>query len=109
MDVKSSIFWDITPCSPFKANRRFGGTYCLHFQGRRISRALKQVARKEINYILLMINKGRPLFLLAIVGDPSATPRGSFFVGMFKRCSNFFTSSSESERVAVTFHLHQGN
>jgi hypothetical protein len=24
MDLKSSIFWDTTPCSPFKVNRRFG-------------------------------------------------------------------------------------
>jgi hypothetical protein len=27
---KSSIFWDITPCSPLKAKWRFGGTYGLH-------------------------------------------------------------------------------
>jgi hypothetical protein len=24
--IKSYIFWDITPCSPLKVNRRFGGT-----------------------------------------------------------------------------------
>jgi hypothetical protein len=24
--MKSSIFWDITPCSPLKENPRFGGT-----------------------------------------------------------------------------------
>jgi hypothetical protein len=24
--LKSTIFWDITPCSPLKVNRRFGGT-----------------------------------------------------------------------------------
>jgi hypothetical protein len=24
--MKSAIFWDIMPCSPLKANRRFGGT-----------------------------------------------------------------------------------
>jgi hypothetical protein len=31
VDMKSSIFWDITPCNPSKANRSFGGTYrhCL--------------------------------------------------------------------------------
>jgi hypothetical protein len=23
--MKSTIFWDITPCSPLKVNRRFGG------------------------------------------------------------------------------------
>jgi hypothetical protein len=25
--MKGSIFWDITPCSPLKVNRCFGGTY----------------------------------------------------------------------------------
>jgi hypothetical protein len=32
--TKSSISWDITPCSPLKGNRRFGGTCRLHPQGR---------------------------------------------------------------------------
>jgi hypothetical protein len=35
--IKSSVFWDITPCSPFKVNQHFGGTCHLHFQGRSIS------------------------------------------------------------------------
>jgi hypothetical protein len=39
---KSTIFWDITPCSPLKFNRRFGGTHRLCLQGRRISRARNQ-------------------------------------------------------------------
>jgi hypothetical protein len=30
MSLKSTIFRDITPCSPLKANRRFGETYRLH-------------------------------------------------------------------------------
>jgi hypothetical protein len=34
--MKSIIFWDMTPCSPFSCTRRFGGTYRLHLQGRRI-------------------------------------------------------------------------
>jgi hypothetical protein len=37
--MKSSIFWDITPCSPLKFSRHFGGTYRLHLQGRRICQA----------------------------------------------------------------------
>jgi hypothetical protein len=37
--MKTVIFWNITECSPLKVNRRFGGTYCLLLQGRRISRA----------------------------------------------------------------------
>jgi hypothetical protein len=40
--MKSIIFWDITPCSPMKVNRRSGGTYRLHLQGRRISWAKTQ-------------------------------------------------------------------
>jgi hypothetical protein len=28
--MKSSIFWDITPCSPLKVNRLFGKVVCLH-------------------------------------------------------------------------------
>jgi hypothetical protein len=30
--VKSTIFRDITPCSPLKVSRRFGGKYLLNFQ-----------------------------------------------------------------------------
>jgi hypothetical protein len=40
--LKSTIIWDITPCSPLKVNRRFGGTCRLHLQGRIISRARYQ-------------------------------------------------------------------
>jgi hypothetical protein len=41
--TKSSLFWDITPCSPLKDNRRFGGTCLLHLQGWRISQARNHV------------------------------------------------------------------
>jgi hypothetical protein len=40
--MKSSLLWDIMPCSPLKANQRFGGTRCLHLQSRRISQARNQ-------------------------------------------------------------------
>jgi hypothetical protein len=40
--MKSSIFWDITSCSPLKVNRLFGGKCCFHLQGGRISRARNQ-------------------------------------------------------------------
>jgi hypothetical protein len=39
--TKSTIFWDITPCSPLKVNRRFRETHRFHLQGR-ISRARYQ-------------------------------------------------------------------
>jgi hypothetical protein len=41
--MKSTIFLNITQCSPLKVNRRFGGKYLLHLQGRRISRARTSV------------------------------------------------------------------
>jgi hypothetical protein len=40
--MKSTLFWGITPCNPLKVNRRFGGAYRLHLQGRRINRATTQ-------------------------------------------------------------------
>jgi hypothetical protein len=40
--MKSSVSWDITPCSPVKMSQRFGGTCYLNLQGRRISHARNQ-------------------------------------------------------------------
>jgi hypothetical protein len=37
-----SIIWDVTPCSPLKVIRRFGGACHLHLQGQRISQAINQ-------------------------------------------------------------------
>jgi hypothetical protein len=33
--LKNAVFWDVAPCRSC-VNRRFGGTYRLHFQGREI-------------------------------------------------------------------------
>jgi hypothetical protein len=40
--IKSTVFWDITGCSPLKVNRRFGVKYSLHLLGRRVSRVRNQ-------------------------------------------------------------------
>jgi hypothetical protein len=40
--MRSSVFWDITPCSPLNVNRRFGRTCRLHLQGRRTSHVRDQ-------------------------------------------------------------------
>jgi hypothetical protein len=42
MSVKSYIFLDITPCSLFKVNQRFGGACRLHLRGREIIQARYQ-------------------------------------------------------------------
>jgi hypothetical protein len=56
--MKSIVFWDMTPCSPLSCNRRFGGTYRLHLQGRRIisARTSRQAGSKQNN-----LPAGRPV------------------------------------------------
>jgi hypothetical protein len=34
--VKSTLVWDVKPCSPLEVRRLFGGTYCLQFRGGRL-------------------------------------------------------------------------
>jgi hypothetical protein len=48
--VKSSNFWDVTPYSPLKVNRRFGGTCRLNLQGRRVkqTRNQREAGRKQV-------------------------------------------------------------
>jgi hypothetical protein len=40
--MKSTIFWDITPCSLVGVYRRSVGTYCLHLEDRRVSQESNQ-------------------------------------------------------------------
>jgi hypothetical protein len=39
--VKSSVSWDISPCSPLTVDRHFGATYRLHLQVRGVSQVRK--------------------------------------------------------------------
>jgi hypothetical protein len=34
--MKNAVFWDVAQCRSFEMNRRFGGTYRLHLQDRKI-------------------------------------------------------------------------
>jgi hypothetical protein len=45
---KITVFWDITPRSPLKVNRRFGGTYRFHLQSRRMSRERNQHESRQL-------------------------------------------------------------
>jgi hypothetical protein len=60
---KSTIFWDITPCSPLSVIQRFGGTYRLHLQ------------RK----IILLATCFHAGFLLSLFFDPE--DGGDMFLG----------------------------
>jgi hypothetical protein len=34
--MKNAVFWGVVPCRCGRLNRRFGGSYRLHLQGRKI-------------------------------------------------------------------------
>jgi hypothetical protein len=38
--MKKAVFWDVAPCR-CGVNRRFGGTYHLHLQGRRKNKKIR--------------------------------------------------------------------
>jgi hypothetical protein len=46
-----TVFWDVIPCSLVEINWRFGGTYCLHIQGRRFAKhaTSKKKTEKPLN------------------------------------------------------------
>jgi hypothetical protein len=52
--MKSSVFWDIMPCTLLKVNWHFGGTCCLHLQGQRISQASNQQERGSKEQVALL-------------------------------------------------------
>jgi hypothetical protein len=43
--MKNAVFWDVAPCRSCRLNRRFGGTYRLHLQGRKICERRTSVSR----------------------------------------------------------------
>jgi hypothetical protein len=50
--LMSSVFWDISPCSPLEVSRRFGRICRLHLEIRRISQARnrREATRKQVTY-----------------------------------------------------------
>jgi hypothetical protein len=44
-DLKNAVLWDVAPCRSCKMNRRFGGTYRLHLQSRKIREPGASVSR----------------------------------------------------------------
>jgi hypothetical protein len=56
-DKKKAVFWDVTPCR-CGVNRRFGGTYRLHLQGRKKNKksASEETVRTGTSRLVLEIN-----------------------------------------------------
>jgi hypothetical protein len=53
VSITSFTFWDIKPYGQLRLNRRFGGTYCLELQCRKLSHAMNQyeTGRKRIEAV----------------------------------------------------------
>jgi hypothetical protein len=45
--MESTIFWDVTPCSPVEIRQYFGGSHCFHLQCRKVIQASKQARRSQ--------------------------------------------------------------
>jgi hypothetical protein len=71
--MKSTIFWDTT-CSLLRVNRRYRGTYRLHLQGQRISRARYQRESRTIGLNWLDLT---PLVPSGTLGSCEASPSSS--------------------------------
>jgi hypothetical protein len=50
---KSSVFWNITPCSTLQVNRRFGGTFASTF---RVEEQAKQETNMENSWRALLVS-----------------------------------------------------
>jgi hypothetical protein len=58
--MKNSIFWNTTPYTPLKVNRRFGETCRFHLQGRSISQARNQheaAGKQAVDLVLQNVKK----------------------------------------------------
>jgi hypothetical protein len=78
--MKSIFFWDMTPCSALSGTRRFGGTYRLHLQGRRI---VQQSSEQASGNCLLATSirpygSHRPSLPLALPLSPPRVPHSCF-------------------------------
>jgi hypothetical protein len=71
--MKSTIFWDITPCSSLKVNRLFGGTYRIHLQARISQARYQRESRLTFNRLHAIISQKIVLFITTAVRTSNPT------------------------------------
>jgi hypothetical protein len=67
-DYQSTIFWDVTLCSPVDIHWFIQGTFCLHFQGRRVKQVRNQ-QEVHCKHSLHYTNMNFYLYLAVIYGS----------------------------------------
>jgi hypothetical protein len=77
MTMKNAVFWDEGPCRCF-VNRRFGGTYLLHFQGIKNPRAMNQREQVAVHLISLKLYG---IFRKPLINNPYVHSLVPFFKG----------------------------
>jgi hypothetical protein len=106
--MKGSIFWDITPCSPLKINRCFWGTYSLHLQGRRISRARNQHDSRAYacwNFWLYLKEEGRERAQFSHIGSPVGRNARRVPIGCHIQLSDPIAKSTGYPGLSLRGHL----
>jgi hypothetical protein len=48
--MKKAVFWDVAPCRHY-VNRRFGGTYRFHLQGRRKRKSASEEPVSKLHFL----------------------------------------------------------
>jgi hypothetical protein len=110
--LKSIIFWDMTPCSTLSFNRRFGGTYRLHLQGRRIVQAACHLLARWFAELFLDPEDGGDTFLRN-VGYNSTDYTASYVRRWYSSCVWKFKSncsisryiSETSKRISIKLNI----
>jgi hypothetical protein len=67
---QSHVFWDITQCSPVKANRRFGGKYYLHLKIEKQARLAYTILCFSTCYGYVIVAAFYACFLFGLYFDP---------------------------------------
>jgi hypothetical protein len=103
LDAKNnSVFWDVAPCRYF-VNRRFGGTYRLNLQGRRIRERGTSVSRWlqwqfwRVRYLRCFTIKQQNL--LVHIGQKM------WFISLYSFCSKYLPCYSRDIVLLIFIHI----
>jgi hypothetical protein len=93
--MKNTNFWDASPCWPLKVNGRCGGTYSLHFQGRRMGR-VRYTAWKQVE---------SRAFITTAVRNPRSIAFWNFIINVSLFCKVHEMHSDYGQWAPIRLHI----